>query len=93
MEEMASLCEIHVDTLRDNYSKVIEKGRNAGKKRLRQAQIHFACKGNATLLIWLGKQMLNQRDTPEDEDDGFKPEITYKAQWGGTRESNDSEES
>jgi len=94
MEEIAALTEVHVDTLRDNYSKVIEKGRSDGKKRLRRAQIHYALKGNATLLIWLGKQMLNQKETPEDaEESAFKPEVTYKAQWGGTQEVTDSQES
>ena len=34
---------------------------------LRKAQIDSACAGNPTMLIWLGKQMLNQTDSQEIE--------------------------
>lgn len=40
----------------------IELGRNAGKKTLRRWQWNAAKSGNPTMLIWLGKQMLEQRD-------------------------------
>lgn len=35
------------------------------KKSLRRKQIERAESGNATMLIWLGKQLLGQRDVPD----------------------------
>lgn len=35
-----------------------------GKESLRKAQFDLARKGNATMLIWLGKNWLNQSDSP-----------------------------
>ena len=40
----------------------IETGRELGKKSLRRWQWDKAKEGNVTMLIWLGKQMLEQRD-------------------------------
>jgi hypothetical protein len=37
--------------------------------RLRRKQIEVAMKGNAVMLIWLGKQILSQSDTPITEED------------------------
>ena len=50
-----------------SYSEFLTKGRADLKKRLRKAQIDSACAGNPTMLIWLGKQMLNQTDRQEIE--------------------------
>lgn len=36
-----------------------------GKSRLRAAQYKAAMEGNPTMLIWLGKQLLDQRDKAE----------------------------
>jgi hypothetical protein len=36
---------------------------------LRRAQFRAAENGNATMLIWLRKQWLGQRDNPPHEDD------------------------
>ena len=43
-------------------AEAIEKGRAEGKTTLRRMQWQAASKGNPTMLIWLGKQMLEQRD-------------------------------
>lgn len=43
---------------RDAY----ESGRAHGRMSLRRQQIAAAAAGNPTLLIWLGKQLLGQRD-------------------------------
>ncbi|MCK5805356.1 MAG: hypothetical protein KAI66_21175 [Lentisphaeria bacterium] len=40
-------------------------GMSNGKKSLRRAQVAAAMKGNATMLVWLGKQLLGQRDMPD----------------------------
>jgi hypothetical protein len=61
MQEMADFFDCHVDTLRDNYSKEITKGRTEGNIRLRRKQWQIAIeKGNVIMLIWLGKQLLGQ---------------------------------
>ena len=61
MQEMADFFECHVDTLRDNFSKEIDKGRSEGNISLRRKQWEVAIEnGNTVMLIWLGKQMLGQ---------------------------------
>lgn len=40
-------------------------GPDAGKAQLRAMQFKAARKGNARMLVWLGKQYLNQSDNPE----------------------------
>jgi hypothetical protein len=62
--EMAQWFQIKEDTLRYNFAEYIEKGRADLKHRLRSAQVKLAIGGNATMLIWLGKQYLGQSDTP-----------------------------
>lgn len=74
-EEIADFLGCHVDTLRDNYSKILVKARANIRLRLRRAQIQSAIgtagvPPNPTMLIWLGKQLLRQSDkveTPVDE--------------------------
>ena len=61
MNEMASFFGCHIDTLRDNFSKEIAKGKSEGNISLRRKQWQVAVeKGNPVMLIWLGKQMLGQ---------------------------------
>lgn len=62
LAEMASIMDCHPDTLRDNFSTVIDKGRESGKMSLRRKQFSVALSGNVTMLIWLGKQYLGQDD-------------------------------
>lgn len=46
----------------EKLAKAIERGREKGRAALRRLQWNLANKGNATMLIWLGKQLLGQRD-------------------------------
>lgn len=46
----------------------LEEGRAMGRGKLRRMQWHEAEKGNPTMLIWLGKQLLGQRDKQPDEE-------------------------
>src|SRR5438093_628129 len=74
-EEIAQFLGVSVDTLyrackRDHKSSFAEyfaQKRGLGKVSLRRAQWALAQKGNATLLIWLGKQYLGQRDKSSHE--------------------------
>lgn len=62
--EIAEWFMIKEDTLRYNFADYLTKGRAGMKRRLRAVQLSTALQGNATLLIWLGKQYLDQRDSP-----------------------------
>lgn len=44
------------------FREAIEKGRALGRVSLRRKQMQAAEQGNPAMLIWLGKQLLGQRD-------------------------------
>ena len=68
MEEMAQFFQVDRETLKYNFWDYIKQGESETRQRLRNAQIELALKGNATMLIWLGKQMLGQSDNPVNQD-------------------------
>lgn len=49
------------------------KRQSKGKRGLRKKQYEQAMSGNSTMLIWLGKQWLNQTDKREITGDENKP--------------------
>lgn len=55
------------ETFTNNFRDIYQKGREQGKQILRSLQNKAASNGNVTMLIWLGKQYLGQRETPETE--------------------------
>jgi hypothetical protein len=66
--EIATWFDCNEETLRYNFKEIIAKGREDLKQSLRRAQIKLALGGNATLLIWLGKNILGQSDNPTDSE-------------------------
>lgn len=48
----------------------LEQGQGEGRASLRRRQFKAANDGNATMLIWLGKQYLDQKDKQEIEQSG-----------------------
>lgn len=66
--EIADWFQVTESTLKYNFSDYIAKAKEETKQKLRQAQIKLALSGNATLLIWLGKNMLGQSENPTDVD-------------------------
>ena len=66
LAEMASVLKCDVKTLTSRFSQVIEEGRDSGKMSLKRKQYEVAMSGNVTMLIWLGKILLEQRDTTYD---------------------------
>ena len=77
-EECAAILDMDYDTMnrtlkRDGHIGFTEyfkqKGAN-GKMSLRRKQFDHAMSGNATMLIWLGKQWLGQVDKQEEADAG-----------------------
>jgi hypothetical protein len=62
---MAEMLECSKDTLERRFAAVIKKGRAQRNSSLRRKQFEVAMKGDRTMLIWLGKQYLEQRDKHE----------------------------
>ena len=62
MDEMAAIVGVSVDTLERRYAEAIKRGRESAKSSLRRLQWKAAKKGNTSILIWLGKQYLGQRE-------------------------------
>jgi len=69
-EECASVFECSVDTIDRRlkeegyagFADFLKRYSGEGKASLRRAQWKAAQDGNPTMLVWLGKQMLGQRD-------------------------------
>ncbi len=61
--EIAAFLNCHPDTITNRFQEVYLKGREQGKAKLRDLQLKAANSGNVTMLIWLGKQYLGQRDS------------------------------
>lgn len=65
VDEIATVMECSKRHLETRFCASIKRGREAGKHTLRRMQMKAARGGNVTMLIWLGKQMLGQRDRLE----------------------------
>jgi hypothetical protein len=51
-------------TIARRYAPILIKARSESRSMLRKWQMDLARKGNATMLIWLGKNVLKQSDNP-----------------------------
>ena len=60
--EIAAFFNVDEGTIRKRFPNLLIKGKELGKARLRDYQLAAAAKGNATMLIWLGKQYLGQKE-------------------------------
>jgi hypothetical protein len=67
VEEIASLLEMTRDAIYKSplYSTALKKGQQNCNASLRRRQYLEAMNGNVTMLIWLGKQRLQQKDKVE----------------------------
>lgn len=71
LEEIATVIGFSLYTLRDRLKDTpkvkdaLEHGQREGRATLRRHQWQAAVKGNVTMLIWLGKNMLGQTDKHE----------------------------
>jgi hypothetical protein len=70
VDEMALVLGCSKRTLERRYAALIETGRADIRKSLRRKQVEMALKGDRTMLIWLGKQLLGQRDEQRVEHAG-----------------------
>ena len=73
--EIAEVMGVSVDTLQRNFPSFLTKGKAQGKVKLRRLQWQLASEGTATMQIWLGKNILKQKDQP------FDPEDTQPLPW------------
>ena len=68
VEECAAVLRVSVRTLQNFFVEnpdakdAHEDGKENGKASLRRAQFTLALNGNPTMLIWMGKQILEQRE-------------------------------
>jgi hypothetical protein len=77
-EDIAEFFDCSVDTIdrfckREygaNFAEVYKKKSGQGRLSLRRKQYEMAMTGNITMLIWLGKQHLGQRDKQDIEHSG-----------------------
>ena len=68
-KEMADFFGVPLQTFMDNFRDIITKNRLITKQRLRKAQLDLALnKHDRVMLIWLGKQMLGQAETPVNDE-------------------------
>jgi len=68
--------EVYGDSFANTYKKYSENG----KISLRRKQVQVALGGNVTMLIWLGKQILNQTDKAEQKVQ-FEGDIKYEEKF------------
>ena len=77
-EEVAAVLDVDYDTLNarvmensgKSFSDYRKEKTGDGRVSLRRAQFKAAMEGNVTMQIWLGKQMLGQRDKADVEHSG-----------------------
>lgn len=67
--EIARWFDVNEDTLRNNFSDIMAKGREELKMSLRRAMLKNALSGNAAVQIFLAKNLLGMSDTPTDTED------------------------
>lgn len=84
-EEIAALCQVSRTTFFARIASdpaladAVERGRDQGRATLRRMQWQAAQNGNPAMLIWLGKQLLGQRDKQEISGDADQPiVVTYR---------------
>lgn len=67
-QEIASVLDISVDTLQrdEKFNEIYQHWMNHGRAAVRRAQYRAMLKGDGTMLIWLGKQYLGQREPPRE---------------------------
>ena len=65
-KEIAEVVGTSAEVLRKRFAKQLDAGKQKGKQSLRRAQWEKAINGDTRMQIFLGKQYLGQKDTPED---------------------------
>ena len=64
-DEIAAVLDCSRATIYRRFETLIKEGHEHMKASLRRQQYKGAMAGNATMLVWLGKQILGQKDKNE----------------------------
>lgn len=75
--EIAALLGCDEEVIRRRFKKVVEQEKARRRTDIRRKQFTCAGKGSAAMLIWLGKQYLDQVDRPEGSDEPRKIVVEY----------------
>lgn len=67
--DIAAYFGVDESTIRERFPEILRKNRALRRARLRAKQYEQALKGNTTMLIWLGKQELDQADKQETKNE------------------------
>lgn len=67
IDEIGAFCDVSHDTITRRFADALEKGRQLCNASLRRKQVEMALEGNATMLVWLGKNRLDQTDVTRQE--------------------------
>ena len=92
MEEIAALTGLPKATFflhlqRDpELQHALDEAREQGRSTLRRLQWHKANAGSDTMLIWLGKQMLHQKDKLVHAGEGADGAIVTEIRYGWTKD-------
>lgn len=90
-QEIADFVEVDRSTIIRRFAPVIKKGKSKIIQGLRMKQIQIAMDGNVTMLIWLGKNMLHQKDQPSTDDEPVK-NITLRKKKSEESKDKDNED-
>jgi hypothetical protein len=79
--EIASMLGIHENTLYNHCKEDLQmdfvafsqQKKSEGKQSLKKKQYDVAMSGDKTMLVWLGKQLLEQTDTQKIKHEGVTP--------------------
>lgn len=63
--EIALVCDVGETTLRARFGDLLQRGHAEFKSRIREMQFKRALEGSDTMLIWLGKVVLGQKEQSE----------------------------
>ena len=74
-EEIAAFLGVSTKTLQrdEEFCRIYKNGLDVGRMSIRRSQMKKALSGDTTMLIWLGKQMLGQRDNIHNSVDVNQP--------------------
>jgi DNA-binding CsgD family transcriptional regulator len=67
--EISKILDLNEDTFNYHYANEYDKGTVILRQKLKKKQISIALSGNVAMLIWLGKQYLDQREKIEESTD------------------------
>jgi hypothetical protein len=87
--EVGALCGLSQSRVSERFKEDEElraawdHGRAEGAQSLRRWQFDAAEKGNVVAQIWLGKQVLGQKDAVKEIEQTNTIAVVYEAVWGG----------